>query len=63
VSLSRHEEAIKAFRKGIECDPSNDDLKQRLAEAEREAKYTVKRHDDEGVSDTAHRCSPYRNSI
>jgi len=48
VSLGRHEEAIRAFKKGIECDPSNDDLKQRLVEAEREAKFTVKRHDDEG---------------
>jgi len=48
VSLGRHEEAVRAFRKGLECDPSNDDLKQRLADAEREAKFTVKRFDEEG---------------
>jgi len=48
VSLSRYEEAARAFRKGIECEPNNEDLKQKLADAEREAKYTVKRFDDEG---------------
>jgi len=48
VSLSRHDEAVRAFKKGIECEPNNEDLKQRLAEAEREARFTVKRHDEEG---------------
>jgi len=48
VSLGRHDEAVRAFRKGLECEPSNDDLRERLAEAEREAKYSVKRFDDEG---------------
>jgi len=46
--MSRHEEAVKAFKKGLECEPSNEDLQQRLAEAEREARFTVKRFDDEG---------------
>jgi len=48
VAMSRHEEAVKAFKKGLECEPSNEDLQQRLAEAEREARFTVKRFDDEG---------------
>jgi stress-induced-phosphoprotein 1 len=48
MSLSRYEEAARAFRKGLECEPNNDDLKEKLAEAEREAKYTAKRFDENG---------------
>jgi len=48
VSLGRHEEAVKAFKKGLECEPTNEDLKRMLADAEREARFTVKRFDDDG---------------
>jgi len=48
VSLGRHEEAVRAFKKGLEIEPTNDDLREKLAEAEREAKYTVKRFDEQG---------------
>jgi hypothetical protein len=49
MSLSRYEEAAMAFRKGIEYEPQNDDLKGRLEEAERQAKYAPKRFKDDGV--------------
>lgn len=49
VAMSRHDEAAKAFRRGLECEPDNDDLKQKLADAERESRFQVKRVDDEGV--------------
>jgi len=49
VSLSRYEEAAMAFRKGLEIEPQNDDLKNRLADAERQAKYAPKRFMDDGV--------------
>jgi stress-induced-phosphoprotein 1 len=48
MSLGRYDEAAKAFKKGIECEPNNDDLKDKLAEAEREARYSVKRVDEHG---------------
>jgi len=48
VSLGRYEEAVRVFKKGIECEPTNEDLKERLAEAERQAKYTVKKFDEDG---------------
>jgi len=48
VSLGRHEEAVRAFKKGLEIEPTNDDLRDKLAEAEREAKFTVKRFDEQG---------------
>jgi stress-induced-phosphoprotein 1 len=48
MSLSRYEEAAMAFRKGIEYEPQNDDLKGRLEEAERQAKYAPKRFKDDG---------------
>merc|ERR1711879_352577 len=38
MSLSRYEEAAMAFRKGVEYEPENDDLKQKLEDAERQAK-------------------------
>ncbi len=50
VALSRHEEAALAFRKGLECEPDNEDLKNKLADAEREAKYAPKRYKEDGVS-------------
>lgn len=49
MSLSRYEEAAMAFRKGIEIEPQNEDLKARLAEAERQAKYAPKRFKDDGT--------------
>jgi len=48
MSLGRHEEAIRTLKKGLEYEPDNADLKERLAEAEREAKYAPKRFDDAG---------------
>jgi len=48
VAMSRHDEATRAFRRGLECEPDNDDLKQKLADAERESRFQVKRVDDEG---------------
>lgn len=49
MSLSRYEEAAMAFRKGVEYEPQNDDLKQKLEDAERQAKYAPKRFREDGV--------------
>ncbi len=38
-----------AFRKGVEYEPQNDDLKQKLEDAERQAKYAPKRFREDGV--------------
>lgn len=48
MSLSRYEEAAMAFRKGVEYEPQNDDLKQKLEDAERQAKYAPKRFREDG---------------
>lgn len=50
MSLARYEEAAMAFRKGVEIEPQNDDLKSKLADAERQAKYAPKRFKEDGVS-------------
>jgi len=50
VALYRYEEAARAFKKGLEVDPGNADLKDKLKEAEREAQYAPKRFDEDGVS-------------
>jgi stress-induced-phosphoprotein 1 len=50
MSLSRYEEAAMAFRKGVELEPNNDDLKQKLEDAERQAKYAPKRFKEDGSS-------------
>jgi hypothetical protein len=49
MSLARYEEAAMAFRKGVEYEPQNDDLKQKLEDAERQAKYAPKRFKEDGV--------------
>jgi stress-induced-phosphoprotein 1 len=49
TSLGRHEEAVMAYKKGLEFEPANDDLKGKLADAEREAKYAPKRFKDDGT--------------
>jgi stress-induced-phosphoprotein 1 len=49
VSLGRYEEAVMAFKKGVELEPGNEDLKNRLAEAEQKAKYAPKRFADDGT--------------
>jgi len=48
VSLGRYEDAVRAFKRGLECEPNNEDLKERLAEAERQAKFVPKKFDDQG---------------
>jgi len=50
MSLGRYEEAAMAFRKGLEYEPANGDLKSKLEEAERQAKYAPKKFKDDGVS-------------
>jgi len=49
MSLGRYEEAAMAFRKGLEYEPANGDLKSKLEEAERQAKYAPKKFKDDGT--------------
>jgi len=48
MSLGRYEDAVRAFKKGLECEPNNDDLRSKLVEAEREAKLQPKKFDEHG---------------
>jgi hypothetical protein len=62
MSLSRYEEAAMAFRKGVEYEPQNDDLKQKLEDAERQAKYAPKRFREDGVR-FPRSCPHFRHSL
>jgi len=48
MALQRCDEAARAFKKGLEFEPNNDDLKEKAADAERQARFTVKSKDEHG---------------
>lgn len=44
----RHSEAIAVFKKGLEVDPANNDLRDKLKESEKASEFTLPTHDDKG---------------
>eukprot|EP01089_Gocevia_fonbrunei_P002202 TRINITY_DN121_c0_g1_i1.p1 TRINITY_DN121_c0_g1~~TRINITY_DN121_c0_g1_i1.p1 ORF type:complete len:262 (-),score=71.98 TRINITY_DN121_c0_g1_i1:107-892(-) len=49
MALSRYGEAVNAFNKGLEVEPSNADIRGKLGEAQDKARFEVKRFADDGT--------------